>query len=102
MSVRKPWDDEARKKAIQAFRKHYPNWSIVSNYSKCPNPKCGRQNFCPSHRYAYEEWLGSAAGVPLLALKDPKLKAEFKNGILKGHCPPEPIFDPLSFEGEGD
>ena len=99
MSVRKPWDDEACRKAIQAFRKHYPDWSIVSNQPICP--KCHKPNFCPKHRYAFEKWLGSAAGVPLLALKDPKLKAEFKNGILKGHCPPEPIFDPLCFEEEG-
>jgi len=98
MSLRKPWGEEEHKKAIRAFRRVYPDWSIVSNQPSCP--RCGKANFCKKHHFAFEKWLGSVAGVPLLALRDPRLKVEFKTGILKGCCPPEPMFDPLCCEGE--
>jgi len=83
LSVKKPWGEEEHKKAIKAFRHVYPNWSIVSNQPRCP--KCHRPNFCSNHHYAYEKWLGSVAGVLLLAIKDRKLKEEFEK-LLKEGC----------------
>ena len=84
MSVKKPWGEEEHKKAIKAFCHVYPDWSIVSNPYHCPaclRETGKRRPYCWYHRWAYEKWLGSPAGVPMLALRDRKLKEEFKREV---------------------
>jgi len=66
------WGEAECRRAIRAFRKVYPDWSIVSNQPKCPT--CSTPNYCKAHSYAYDKFLRSEAGVLLLALKDSKLK----------------------------
>jgi hypothetical protein len=93
--VKDVWSEEDSRKAIKAFREVYPDWTILSNQPNCPKPNCHKPNFCKKHHYAYEKFLGSEAGVPLLALKDAKLKEALQKEFRGDFPSSKPIFRPL-------
>jgi hypothetical protein len=81
----KPWSEAEKKKAVAAFKKVHPEFTVVSNSAHCP--KCLRKDgtrrmYCAYHRWAYEGWLSTSAMITLIALRDRQLLQALKAASL--------------------